>query len=198
MSFFMSAKEAAAVYKTKLAEEAIRVAAEEEECRRRAEAYVPLTPEEERRQWEETMAIVQKREADRQAAYPAEFAAALAEYMTYLRSLVKEAIQEASVSVSRYAVNTPQTALHISMESFRREPGAGCCGEFDGDPAHLRWEKKDGLNHFDARNFFDKSVYSYKEMGLTGPVDQLKAELEPLGYTVNETYEGFQITIPLA
>lgn len=193
----MSAAAAAAVYKAKLAEEAARVAAEEEECRRRAEAYVPLTEEEERRQWEETIAIMQKREADRQAAYPAEFATALAEYMDYLRSLVKEAIQEAVESVSRYEVNTPQAVRHVSMESFRRERGAGCC-DLDGPPAHLQWKKENGLNHFDARNFFEKSAYSYTEIGLQGPVDQLRAELEPLGYKVLESYDGFYIEIPLA
>ncbi len=187
----------AAVYKAKLAEEAARLKAEEEDLERLRASYVPPTEEELRQKAEEAIVAIKAQEEARVAAYPTEFAEALAAYMAYLRPLVKEAIQEAVESVSRYDVNTPQTALQVSMDSFRCERGAGCC-DLDGGPAHLQWEKKDGLNHFDARDFFNKPTYSYEEMGLKGPVDQMKAELEPLGYKVMESYDGFYIEVPLA
>jgi hypothetical protein len=194
MSFFMSAAEMAAVYKTKLAEEAARLKAEEEELESLRASYVPPTEEELRQKAEDAVAAIKAREEARVAAYPTEFATALAEYMAYLRPLVKEAIEEAASKVWRVAeVANPRLAITVTMDSFRYEEGGGCCG-MDGDPAYIRWTKLDGLNGFTAHDFLGYSSW-FEKLGLKDPLTQLREELEPLGYTV---MDGFYIEIPLA
>ena len=198
MSFFPSAAEMVSVYKTKVAEEVARQTAKDAELERLRAAYVPPTEEELRRLAEEAVAAVQKREEDRYAAYPAEFAAALTEYMDYLRPLVREAIQKTSGRAGWSDVAFPPTELTVGMGSYGVERGTGCCG-LDGDPVHLRWEKTCTHNSFRAADFFDP--YTCERLELVDPVIQLKGELEPLGYTVSHGSEGegdFYVTIPLS
>lgn len=184
-----------AVYTAKVAEEAARQAAKDAELERLRAAYVPPTEEELRRLAEEAVAAVQKAQEDRYAAYPAELATALAEYMDYLRPLVREAILKTSGSAGWSDIAFPPTELTVGMGSYGVERGTGCCG-LDGDPVHLRWEKTCTHNSFRAADFFDP--YKCEQMGLVDPVTQLKAELEPLGYTVSHgNYNDFYITIPL-
>lgn len=187
-SFFPSAAEMVSVYKTKVAEEAARQAAKDAELERLRAAYVPPTEEELRRQAEEAVAAAQKREEERYAAYPAELAVALTEYMDYLRPLVREAIQKTSGKANWSDIAYPPTELTVAMGSYGVERGT--------DPVHLRWEKKCTHNSFQAAVFFDG--YSCEQVGVVDPVTQLKAELEPLGYTVSEgSYNDFYISIPL-
>lgn len=194
MSFFPNAAEMAAIYRGKVAEEAARLKADEERVAALRAAYVPPTEEELQQKAIEAIAAIKAREEARVAAYPAEFAAALSEYMAYLRPLVKEAITEAVSKVShRTEVTDPLQTLHVSMDMFRCEKGGGCCG-MDGDPAYLRWAKRDGLNGFTARDLLRESWW-FEELGLKDPLTQLKEELEPIGYTVTDS---FYIEIPIS
>lgn len=194
-SFFPSAAEMVSVYKTKVAEEAARQAAKDAELERLRAAYVPPTEEDLRRLAEEAVAAAQKREEERYAAYPAELAVALTEYMDYLRPLVREAIQKTSGKANWSDIAYPPTELTVAMGSYGVERGADCCYT-GGYPIHLRWEKKCTHNSFRAADFFDP--YKCEQVGVVDPVTQLKAELEPLGYTVSHgSYNDFYITIPL-
>lgn len=181
----------ATAYAVKLAEQAADLKARDEEVERLRASYVPPTEEELHQKANDAIASIKARKEAAAAAYPAEFTAALAAYMDYLRPLVKEAIEAAVSEVSDYSVRNPRDSIFISMESFRREED-GCCG-IPGDGAYLRWEKKGEHHIFSARDLLERT-YMFEELGLKDPLTQLKEELEPLGYTVED---GFYIEIPL-
>jgi hypothetical protein len=138
----------------------------------------------------------------RVAALPAELAQARKEYKEYFHDLIATAIQEDTVAVGYWDLQEGAMKKRtVCMEEFRCQP-KHCCGEeFDGEPAMLDWTFT-GLNSISAWDFIVPSESVHAAL-LGRPIfDEIKEELEALGYTVAYEVGGgcetlFQITYPV-
>ena len=113
-------------------------------------------------------------EEERRQAYPAEFAAALQDYMVYFRSLITSTIYSTLDIHTSEELCNPRTVIRCIVDGHRS--GAPT-------PAYLRWTwpgHQGSLNTFTAKDFYDGDTLA--SLGLIHPVDQIKAEMEPMGY----------------
>lgn len=116
--------------------------------------------------------------AAKQAALPADFTVARAEYLAYVRSIAKAAI-EAAVSPLTLD-NAATTVLRIPLHKH------GCCET--GVSPLFKWGWHSTHNYFSSADFIIKGDSShaalFDTLGLTDIVTALREELEPLGYTM--------------
>lgn len=111
---------------------------------------------------------------ERRLAYPTEFAAALQDYMVYFRSLIISTIYSALDIHTSEELRSPRTVIRCTVDGHRSDAPT---------PAYLRWSwpgRQGSLNTFTAKDFYDRDTLA--SLGLTHPVDQIKADMEPMGY----------------
>lgn len=111
---------------------------------------------------------------ERRLAYPTEFAAALQDYMVYFRSLITSTIYSALDIHTSEELRSPRTVIRCILDgNIRGAP----------TPAYLRWTwsgRQGSLNTFTAKDLYESDTLA--SLGLTHPVDQIKADMEPMGY----------------